>query len=509
MERAATASRSPSIRRLIRQGLAVQIGLSILILIAVLIAFVLRVQLVDQQERGTRGIGELRSASVALLTTIEAIDKYSRLAEADQLATYRGGEAELRSRLEQSIQWLEGPNRAAIGNSITAVDNWRKTVLEPVVSDVQRGDRASAQARLLSPRNDQQVSTIGLLVTKTMDQSVKNQLRSERSSRKVVIISAGVIGAALLALIAGALAFLLPLRRRVVVPLEDIARASKSIGDGDFSARVDNQGVHETELAAIAFNQMADIVEHHIDEYEHLDDLKDQFIAAASHELRTPITSIRGYIEMHLDGEVGEITDDQRRNLEVVQRNALQLGELIDDLLTLSSVNQQGSVTLVTERCDLAEILAEVSAELRPLASESEIAISKSCAGDLHINGDRTRLRRIFLNIISNAIKFSKPGGRVTIDAERLGAVASVRVVDGGIGIAAEDLPRLGQRFFRAQSARDTHGTGLGLSIANELIAMHDGDLRIESTIGEGSTFTVMLPVAGPQRAPVALTEHV
>jgi signal transduction histidine kinase len=325
----------------------------------------------------------------------------------------------------------------------------------------------------------------------------------------VLIISGLVIAVALLALIAGALAFLLPLRRRVVEPLEDIARASKSIGDGDFSARVERQGVHETELAASAFNQMADIVEHHIDEYEHLDDLKDQFIAAASHELRTPITSIRGYIEMHLDGEVGDISEAQRKNLEVVQRNAAQLGELIDDLLTLSSANQQGRVTLVTERCDLATILGEVASELRPQAAESNISLNKTCEGDLTINADPTRVRRIFLNIISNAIKFSRPGGTVTVEAVRNGKSASVSIEDRGIGIAPDDLPRLGQRFFRAETARDTYGTGLGLSIANELIAMHDGNMTIASKVGTGSTFTVDLPVAGPKRAPLALGESV
>jgi len=111
-------------------------------------------------------------------------------------------------------------------------------------------------------------------------------------------------------------------------------------------------------------------------------------------------------------------------------------------------------VTLVTERCDLATILAEVTSELRPLASESNIAITKTCTGDLHINGDPTRLRRIFLNMVSNAIKFSKPGGEVTIDALVDGDEAAVNVVDLGIGISPDDLPRIGQRFFRAFAHR-------------------------------------------------------
>jgi signal transduction histidine kinase len=507
MDRTQHPSKSPSIRGLIRQGLAVQITLALLILAAVLVALVVRIGLVNEQERGTRAIGELRSATVALLGTVESIDKYSRLGRPSDLAAYSQSIAELRKRMVESGQWLEGRNKAAVVQTVADIDQWKATVLEPVIADVHNDDRASAQARLLSPRNDESIAKVGIPITTVMDEQVKDQLKSEQSTRSAVLVSGVVVAGALLALIVGALALLLPLRRRVVTPLEDIARASKSIGDGDFSARVERQGVHETELAAGAFNQMADIVEHHIDEYKHLDDLKDQFIAAASHELRTPITSIRGYLEMHLDGEVGDISPEQRKNLEVVQRNAMQLGELIDDLLTLSSVNQQGSVSLVTERCDLAAILVEVRSELQPLAAESGIEVTMTCEGDLTLIGDPTRIRRIFLNVVSNAIKFSPRGESVSIAAVRDGEHAAIRVIDHGIGIAPEDLPRIGQRFFRAQTARETYGTGLGLSIANELIAMHGGDLTIDSAVGEGSTFTVKLPVAGPQHSPLALAQ--
>ncbi|MGH2906802.1 MAG: ATP-binding protein [Solirubrobacterales bacterium] len=498
MDRGTRSVKSPSIRGLVRQGLAVQVTLALLILLAVMLAFVLRLDLISEQERGTRAIGDLRSATVDLLGTVESIDKYARLSRAEDLKNFQASFAQLQKDVQASARWLDGSDKKRVEAAAASTIDWKASVLQAVIDDVRAGDPSAAQARLLSTRNDREIAEVGLAISVTMDEVVKRQLRAEKSSRTLLFATGGVIIAALFALIAGAIVFLLPLRKRVVEPLEDIARASKSIGDGDFSARVERRGVHETELAAAAFNQMADIVEHHIDEYEHLDDLKNQFIAAASHELRTPITSIRGYVEMHLDGEVGDISETQRKNLEVVQRNALQLGELIDDLLTLSSVNQQGRVALVTERCDLTEILKEATSELRPLAVESRIELDKRCEGDLTINADRARIRRVFLNIVSNAIKFSAPGARVVIRATREEDFVAVSVADTGIGIAEEDLPRIGQRFFRAQSARDTYGTGLGLSIAGELIEMHGGRLEIHSRVGEGSTFTVLLPVAGP-----------
>ena len=123
--------------------------------------------------------------------------------------------------------------------TVADIDLWKATVLEPAIADVHNGDRAAAQARLLSPRNDESIAKVGIPITTVMEERVKEQLKSEQSSRTALIVSGVVIAVALLALIAGALAFLLPLRRRVVIPLEDIAGASKRIGDGDFSARVD------------------------------------------------------------------------------------------------------------------------------------------------------------------------------------------------------------------------------------------------------------------------------
>lgn len=489
---------SPSVRGLVRKGIVVQVGLSLLILAAVVFSLAPRLSIVKAQERDTRALGELRESTVALLGTIAAIDRYAQDGRAADLAEYRGASEQLRELLQGSTEWLDGKDKAAIQGSVAEVDRWQEEILAQVVREVQSGDSGAAQDILLDSANDQAITNIALPITSTMDERVKAQLAEERASRTRLIVGTALIGAAILLLIGTALAFLLPLRRRVVQPLEDIAEVSARISEGDFAARAQPQGVQETQITASAFNQMADRVEHHIDEYKGLDDLKDQFVASASHELRTPITSIQGYVDMQLAGEVGEITEEQRANLEIVRRNAAELSELIEDLLTLSTIKLQRDVKFERTRFSVESVLRDVTTELLPLARASAVTLNLRCDGPSAVDGDRTRLRRVFLNLATNAIKFSPRNGSVAIEVN--GDPGSVRIafIDGGVGISDEDLPRIGSRFFRAESAQQTFGTGLGLSIARELIEQHGGSLDVESELGVGSTFTVTLPAAAP-----------
>src|SRR3954447_20367206 len=170
MDRAQNPSKSPSIRGLIRQGLAVQIALSLLIFAAVVVALIIRIGLVNEQERGTRAIGELRSATVALLGTIGSIDKYARLAETADLKAYQQSIAELRSRMSGSTEWLDGKNRSDVIQTLADIDQWKATVLEPTIADVHNGELEDAQARLLSPRNDESIAKVGLPITTVMEE---------------------------------------------------------------------------------------------------------------------------------------------------------------------------------------------------------------------------------------------------------------------------------------------------------------------------------------------------
>jgi signal transduction histidine kinase len=232
------------------------------------------------------------------------------------------------------------------------------------------------------------------------------------------------------------------------------------------------------------------------DELRRLDRLKDDFVASVSHELRTPLTSIRGYLELVLDGEAGELTDGQRRYLSVVDRNADRLLRVVGDLLFAAQVDA-GYIVLDSRATDLDELVWEAVEAARPLAAEHGVELERNvdCAAELV--GDRERLAQILDNLISNAIKFTPPGGQVEVRTFCKGDVAFVEVADTGIGISADDQARLFQRFFRAEGAvrRAIEGTGLGLAIVKAIVDAHGGDLSVESSAGSGTTFRIELPL--------------
>jgi signal transduction histidine kinase len=240
-------------------------------------------------------------------------------------------------------------------------------------------------------------------------------------------------------------------------------------------------------------------VTHQNEELQQLDQLKDGFVASVSHELRTPLTSIRGYLELVLDGEAGEVSQEQEQFLRVVERNADRLLGLVGDLLFVAQLDA-GRLELELSQCDLAEIIEGSLQGIRPFAEANKIELVAETNGSLPISGDAGRLAQLADNLLSNAVKFTPPGGRVRVATREQDGSVYFEVADSGIGIAPEDRDRLFERFFRASSAteRAIQGTGLGLSIAKAIVDAHHGEFSFESVEGEGSTFRVRLPSAAP-----------
>jgi PAS domain S-box-containing protein len=235
-------------------------------------------------------------------------------------------------------------------------------------------------------------------------------------------------------------------------------------------------------------------------ELQRLDEVRSTFVSVAAHELRSPLTSIQGYVEMLLDGDYGPLTEAQRERLEIVRGGAHRLLSTTDNLLNLTRI-EAGQLELVLQPRDLTAVVKNVINEFEPQLEAKEQQLTLRTAPDLPLAlCDETRARQIIGNLLSNAIKYTPPGGQITIElepAERSGFL-QVSVADTGVGIADEDQRRLFNRFFRGESAQRTEasGTGLGLYIARSLIQLHGGRVWFESEPDSGSTFYVTFPVA-------------
>jgi signal transduction histidine kinase len=228
-----------------------------------------------------------------------------------------------------------------------------------------------------------------------------------------------------------------------------------------------------------------------------LDRLKDEFVAVVAHDLRTPLTSIRGYVDMLLAGDAGALTDSQAQFLGVVDRNAGRLQRLSGDLLLLAR-SEAGELALDLRPTDVAAVVREAAEAARPAAEAKGIALEVAVADVPPVRADRERLGQMLDNLVSNAVKFTPAGGSVALLlGARLDADAvTIDVADTGAGIPADELALLFTRFFRARTATEAGvpGTGLGLAIAKTIVEGHGGTIAVESAEGEGACFRVTLP---------------
>lgn len=227
------------------------------------------------------------------------------------------------------------------------------------------------------------------------------------------------------------------------------------------------------------------------------DRLKDEFVALISHDLRTPLTSIIGYVELAMDSSLTPKLDKERRSyLEVVSRNSARLVRLVDDLLFVARV-QAGRLVLDTSEIDLGEVALEAVEEARPRAEQAGLAISFLGDNPVHIEADRGRLFQLLDNLISNALKFTPAGGRVDVRALSSSEGAVLEVSDTGIGLSPGDTERIFERFFRTAEAvtEQIPGTGLGLFIVRAIAEAHGGSISASARDGGGTTFRIRLPL--------------
>jgi len=228
------------------------------------------------------------------------------------------------------------------------------------------------------------------------------------------------------------------------------------------------------------------------DRLRQLDRMKDSFLATVSHELRTPLSTIRGYLEMLLEG--GFDAETSRRFLSVMQRNSDRLLRLIDELLLVARLTEEG-MELDLAELDLADLAHQVTTACRPLADHKEVTLRDRTAGPVPARGDARRLAQALNHLVVNAIKFTAPGGEIIVESTAVGE-PELTITDDGVGIPAEDLTHVFDRFYRCASAdvMAVQGPGLGLAIVKSIIDAHHGSIHLESVPGVGTTVRLTLP---------------
>ena len=239
------------------------------------------------------------------------------------------------------------------------------------------------------------------------------------------------------------------------------------------------------------------------EELKRLDQLKSTFISSISHELRTPLTVIKEFISLMLEGHAGPLTEDQRDYLVIANKNILRLTNLIETLLDFSRIESGKGLKLKFEPTLLVEVVDDASMTLSQQLEEKRITLENRIDPDTPlVLIDRNRMVEVFINLIGNGIKFTPPGGKITIDSRGLTEkrdYLKVVVTDTGVGIAPKDLPEIFDRFYQGQRTQTgiIMGTGLGLAITKEIIEGHQGDIHAESKFGGGASFVFTIPVFG------------
>ena len=235
--------------------------------------------------------------------------------------------------------------------------------------------------------------------------------------------------------------------------------------------------------------------------------MKDEFVSLVSHELRTPLTSIRGYLELLLE-ESGDFTPEQTRFLGVVDRNSERLLDLVGDLLFLAQIDA-GKLAIEHELVDLGALLEDSAEALRPIAESRGIELVTSIAPLPNRIGDGTRLGQVLNNLLSNALKFTPEGGRVSVSLHADGDSTVVEVEDNGVGIPSAEQDRLFERFFRSSKATQAAipGTGLGLAITKAIVEGHGGRISVASEENVGTSVRVDLPLATAPGAAAPMRE--
>jgi signal transduction histidine kinase len=304
-----------------------------------------------------------------------------------------------------------------------------------------------------------------------------------------------LVGAGLIAGLTGAALLFSGLIASMRRPLEELVEASGRLAGGDLDARVKVGGLTETATLGAAFNEMAAELQRRAGERDQLETMKDEFVLTASHELRSPLTSVQGFAEL-LMLERDKLSPTQADTVEIILDNTRHLVRLLNDLLDLAR-SDAGRLTIKPAPTDVASLVEDAVRTMRSQTEVREQSLEQRIEPGLpQVSVDRDRIRQVLVNLLTNAHEYSPAGASIEVTAAHRNSQVELAVSDDGPGMAADQVEHIFERFTRGDAGLTQHvgGTGLGLAISKSLVELHGGTIAAESAPGEGSTFRVRLP---------------
>lgn len=350
------------------------------------------------------------------------------------------------------------------------------------VGHLDTGEKAMAITRVVRDENGGLVGSVRYLVS------------MERADQQISVVILILVAAGLFIMLLLTLSGVYFIRS-IVVPVRQLSQSARQIAQGDFGVRIEKAKDDEIGQLVDAINDMAG-------ELGAAEQLKNDFISSVSHELRTPLTAIKGWAETLQEGAGPETT---AKGMNVIIRESERLSGLVEELLDFSRL-QNGRLRLIVSRLDILSELDEAvymftdraRTEHKQLHYEETTALPP-------VYGDVDRLRQVFVNIIDNALKYTSPGGTITVSSREDNGWVRVSIRDTGCGIPAEHLPNVKKKFYKANQL--VRGSGIGLAVADEIARLHGGSLDIQSQEGVGTTVTFSLPTCSHLETDPQLTE--
>jgi len=359
---------------------------------------------------------------------------------------------------------------------------------DAVVAEQERLAAAGARAPVGEPAGGALAERVEVSLEALQNATHARVLRAQaevarlenRTWTGVVVALAAAVGLALLATAVIAL--------RITRSLRQLSAATSAVAAGSFREPIPAGGMDEVGVLARSFNAMAARL-------RQLDEMKEEFFATLSHELRSPLTSVREASHLLVDEVAGPLTPKQVRLVEIIQRSSDRLLRIVNQILDISRL-RAGLLPLQHKPVDLERLVTRAAEELRPQAEEAKVTLERERVGvRFTISGDEDRLVQVVVNLLANAIRFTPAGGRVVTRVVDAGEECEVQVEDTGLGIPAAELPHIFESYRQAHLGKG--GTGLGLSIVRGLVQAHGGRVTVESHEGKGSRFSVLLPREG------------